>query len=324
MSFFDQDDESDFRDVPDEVEGQEAMIPNVRVNRPAPTFQPVQQAQPEPEPEYEEEEQEQEEDFSSILSDARQRMEQGRLYEILMDHDLFSGQGYDEKAVKHVTKQIRNFAKEQMEIMLGMRSEAQKATAFNAADFPFNDAEVSALKDLAYVATKGASAREEAQTFTPQATIPVAPRRTGLNPVASKRSAAPSQFMAKRGDSAAPKPAAKPLAQKAAAPVKRDPKTESAIERILQEEGITREEYDRQYPPNYKPLSKPLQNMNEQELAEWRRQDALKTKSQVKSALAIPMPSAEQEEMIHTSRANTAAANPQMQMLMAALTNKKK
>jgi hypothetical protein len=322
MNYFNDgdDDGSDFRDIPDEVTGQDAGIPQVRVNRPAPAPQPVQQ-QAEPEVEYEEEasEEEQEEDFASILSDARQRMEQGHIYEVLMDHDLFSGQGFDEKAVKYVTKQIRNFAKEQMEIMLGMRSEAPKSSAFLAENFPFNDAEVAALKDLAYVATKGATARDEAQTFTPQA-APVAPRRTGLNPIAVKQAPKP----AARPSAPVAKPAApKPLASKAAAPVKRDPKTEAAIERILQEEGITREEYERQYPPGYKPLPKPLNNMNEQELAEWKRQDALKTKAQVKSNFAIPMPSAEQEEMLHTQRANTAAANPQMQVLMAALTKRK-
>jgi len=322
MNYFNDgdDDGSDFRDIPDEVAGQDAGVPQVRVNRPAPAPQPVQQ-QPEPEVEYEEEpsEEEQEEDFASILSDARQRMEQGRIYEVLMDHDLFSGQGFDEKAVKYVTKQIRNFAKEQMEIMLGMRSEAPKANVFQASDFPFNDAEVAALKDLAYVASKGATARDDAQTFTPQAAVQVAPRRTGLNPIAVKQAPKP----APRPSAPAAKPAPKPLAKQAPAPVKRDPKTEAAIEQILREEGITREEYERQYPPGYKPLPKPLQNMNEQELAEWKRQDALKTKAQVKSSFAIPMPSAEQEEMLHTQRANTAAQNPQMQVLMAALTKKK-
>jgi hypothetical protein len=313
--FNDDDDGSEFRDIPDEVGGQETPVPQVKVNRPAaPAPAPVQQ-QPEPEVEYEEEQSE-DEDFSTVLSDARSRMEQGRLYEMIMDHNIFAGADADEKAIKHVTKQIRNFAKEQMEIMLGMRQEPSKAPALAAADFPFNDLEVAALKDLAYMATKGASARDEAQTFTPQA-VPTAPRRTGLNPITVSSGPKPAS---KPAPTKAPP---KPLAQKAAAPVKRDQKTEAQIERILQEEGISRAEYDRQYPPDYKPLAKPLNNMNEQELAEWRRQDALKTHKQVKNPAAIPMPTAEQEEMLHTQRAQTAAANPQMQILMAALTKKK-
>lgn len=319
--FSDDDDGSEFRDIPDEVSGQPSMEPNVRVNRPTPPAQTVV------EPVYEEpleeqavEEESEEQDFASILSDARQRMEQGRIYEVLMDHDLFSGQGFDEKAVKFVTRQIRNFAKEQMEIMLGMRQETPKSQGMAAADFPFNDVEVAALKDLAYVATKGASASEEAQVFTPQAT-PVAPRRTGLNPIAAK--APPKTIPQRAAPAPAAKPAPKPLAQKAAAPVKRDPKTEAAIEKILREEGITREEYERQYNPNYKPLTKPLSQMSEAEIKEWRRQEALKTNKQVKSPAAIPMPTAEQEEMLHTQRAQAAASHPQMQSIMNLLINKK-
>lgn len=323
----DDDDGSEFRDIPDEVvQGQQAPVPSVKSSRPAAPA-PVQQ--PEPEVEYEEEVQaDEDEDFSTVLSDARSRMEQGRLYEMIMDHDIFAGADADEKAIKYVTKQIRTFAKEQMEIMLGMRQEPSKAAALAAADFPFNDLEVAALKDLAYMATKGASGREEAQTFTPAAT-PVAPRRTGLNPISVKSPTRPAPTPTPSSGTPIRKseaPLKKPLPSKPAAPVKRDPvqeRTEAQIEQILREEGITRADYDRQYPPNYKPLSKPLQNMNEQEILEWRRQEALKTNKQVKNPAAIPMPTAEQEEMLHTQRAQTAAANPQMQVLMAALTKKK-
>lgn len=316
--FNDDDDGSEFRDIPDEVGGGQTEIPQIKVSRPAPA--PIQEKmimqEYEEDPELDTSQESDEEDFSTVLSDARQRMEMGRLYEMIMDHDIFAGADADEKAIKRVTQQIRNFAKEQMEIMLGMRQEAPKG-GLAAADFPFNDLEVAALKDLAYMATKGASAREEAQQFTPQA-VPVAPRRTGLNPIGVKHSAPkPAQRQA------AP---AKPLAQKPQTPVKRDPKqerTEAMIAQILQEENISRAEYDRQYPPDYKPLSKPLNNMNEHEIKEWRRQEALKTHKQVKNPAAIPMPTAEQEEMLHTQRAQTAAANPQMQVLMAALTKKK-
>jgi hypothetical protein len=201
--------------------------------------------------------------------------------------------------------------------MLGMRQEASKVQPMAASDFPFNDVEVAALKDLAYMATKGQSAAPEVQVFSG---APAAvPRKAGLNTIAVKSQAKPAQVASKPAAPAAKKP----LAQKAPAPVKRDPRTESQIEQILAEEGISRAEYERQYNPNYKPLTKPLSQMNEQELAEWRRQDALKTNKQVKSPNAIPMPTAEQEEMLHTQRAQTAASNPQMQLLMSALTKKK-
>lgn len=320
-------DDEDFRDIPDEViEGQSAPIPQIRTATPAApqSFsqvlnqtiqQNVDQAYEEAKEEYAQDS-EDEEDFSTVLSDARLRLEQGRLYEMIMNHNLFEGADADEKAIRHVQKQIRNFAKEQMEIMLGMRQEAAKVQPMAASDFPFNDAEVQALKDLAYVATKGQTAKPEEQVFSGSPAA-VVPRKTGLNTIAVKPTSRPAPI--------APKPPqTKPLAKKAVAPVKRDAKTEAQIEQILREEGITREEYERQYNPNYKPLTKPINNMNEQEIKEWKRQDALKTHKQVKNPAAIPMPTAEQEEMLHTQRAQAAASHPQMQSLMSLLTQPKK
>lgn len=326
-NIFNDDDESqDFRDIPDEVvEGNSAPIPNVRLNRPAPQApvqQPRQQVQAQPEPVYEgpvdnELEESDEEDFSTILNDARQRMEQGRLYEILMDHDLFSGQGFDEKAVKFVTKQIRNFAKEQMEIMLGMRQETPK-NEVTITNFPFNDVEITFLKDLAFMGTKGQSGAPEAQQFS-GAQTPAVPRKAGINAITAKPAVKP---IAKP---AAQKPAPKPLAKTAPAPVQRQQpqRNEEEILDLCAELGISREEYDRQYSSFSSALTKPMSQMSEAEVAERNRQIALRSGKKAINPSAIPMPSAEQEEILHTQRAQTAAANPQMQVLMAALTKKK-
>lgn len=325
MSDFWQDEsEEEFRDVPDEVvEGNQAPPAQVRQARPTAAQQAQlqgtltpQQPAPEQAPVQEEQvqEEETEEDFSTVLSDARLRLEQGRLYEMIMNNDLFEGTDADPKAVKHVQKQIRNFAKEQMEIMLGMRQEAAPAEAgMSASSFPFNDLEVEALKAIASAATKGATQAPEAQQFTAAATPQV---RTGLKPISLKTTP--------RQAPAAPKPTAKPLATKPATPVTKNKRTEAQIEQILAEEGISREEYERQYNPNYKPLQKPVSQMNEAELKEWKRQDALKTNKQVKSPAALPMPTPEQEEMMYSQRAQAASAHPQMQTIMSLLTQKKK
>lgn len=309
------DDEEEFRDIPDEVtEGQSAPPVNVRTARPAtppPAPQPtiIQEYEENPELDTSLEE----DDFGDAVTDARFRLELGRLYEMLLNHDIFAGAEADEKAVKAVTKQIRNFAKEQMEIMLGMRQEVAKVEPLAAADFPFNDLEVQILKALASTASKGATAAPEVQVFS-GAQAAVAPRKTGLNPISVKPTQKPVA-----------KPAPKPLAQKPAAPVTRkQERTEAQIEQILAEEGITREEYERQYNPNYKPLTKPLSNMSEAEIKEWRRQDALKTNKQVKNPTALPMPTPEQEEMLHTQRAQAAASHPQMQSIMSLLLTAKK
>lgn len=316
------DENEEFRDVPDEVvEGQQAPVPNVRQNRPTaapPVAQqaPAPQPQP-PAPQYAEEEEitEEEEDFSSILTDARLRLEQGRLYEMLINHNLFEGTDADEKAIKYVQKQIRNFAKEQMEIMLGMRQEVvkQEAPVLTAENFPFNDLEVQALKALARAATGGATEAPEAQTFSG---VQEAPKRTGLNPVAVKQAPKPAAI-AKPVAKAAP---AKPLASKPAQPVKRT-RQEVDIERILAEEGISREEYERQYNPNYKPLDKDPTEMDPEEL---KRRNAQAKVRRAINPNAIPMPTVEQEEMMYTQRAQAAASHPQMQNLMSLLLNQKK
>lgn len=320
--FNDDDDGSEFRDIPDEVGGGQTEQPNVKSARPAAPPAPKQVAQP-VEPVYEEEQDEvseEEEDFSAVLNDARFRLEQGRLYEMIMNNNIFEGAEGDEKAAKYVMKQIRNFAKEQMEIMLGMRQEKQEVQALSAADFPFNDLEVQTLKALASAATKGATASPAAQQFSgvQQAT----PQKASFKPIGLQSKAAPAA-------KPAPKAPAKPLAQKPAAPVRRQEpapraQNEQEILDLCMELGISREEYDRQLSGFNSALTKPMANMNEAEILERNRQIALRTNKQVKNPQAIPMPTAEQEEMLHTQRAQTAASNPQMQVLMAALNNKKK
>jgi len=316
----DEDENESFRDIPDEVSGGDAPAANVRVQRPAaPAPQPayVQETPMQYEEESAEQiEQQEDEDFSSVLSDARSRLEQGRLYELIMNSELFQGADGDEKATKQVQREIRKFAKERMEIMLGMRPDVSKEPQQMIVSSPFNDLEVQTLKALASAATKGATSHPEAQQFGGfQAATPV---KTTLSPITLKqqvkqapRTPAPVQ------QKAAP---AKPLANRPQQPVKRSSRDE-AIERILAEEGISREEYEKQYPPDYKALDKPLTQMSEQEMKDRARQMKSRSPGQVKSALAIPMPTPEQEEMMHTSRAHAAASHPQMQTLMNILIN---
>lgn len=327
--FNEENDDDTFRDIPDEVQldksGRQVAAPQPEISqqRPVqPQAAPVYQQAPQPQ--YEEPvqiaDEDEEEDYSEVINDARFRLEQGRLYEIIMNNNIFGDAG-DEKAAKFVMRKVRNFAKEQMEIMLGMRQEKPEVQPLSVANFPFNDAEVQALKDLAFMATKGASAAPEAQHFSgvPQA---AAPKPVSFKPISIQPKAPSATAPKPAPKQAAPAPA-KPLAQKAAAPVKRDQRTEAQIEQILAEEGISREEYERQYNPTYKPLAKPFQNMSDEEIKEWKRQDALKTNKQVKNPSAIPMPSPEQEEMLHTQRAQAAASHPQMQSIMSLLLNKK-
>lgn len=324
MSYLD--DEEPFEDKPEEMEGkynentgewQGGEAPRVApaiAPGSAPQAQeqrPRRRALPPPvQEEVEEfEEDAENEDFSAILNDANLRLEQGQLYKLIMNAELFNVGDADEKAIKNVQREIRKFAKERMEVMLGMRQEAQaQVNAFPMESFPFNSLEVEVLKSLAATATKGAS--EVAAPFTGVS----AKRAPTINTISGSRApaSAPRQ---------APKAPGKPLQRQPEAPMRRT-KLEAARERILAEEGVSQEEWDA-FHDTKKPLSRSdLARMSEEEIIERNKQ--VKATKQVSSPHAVPMPSQEHMEAIYTQRAAAAATNPQMQMIMSALEKQQK
>jgi pyruvate/2-oxoglutarate dehydrogenase complex dihydrolipoamide acyltransferase (E2) component len=251
------------------------------------------------------------EDYSAILNDASLRLEQGNLYKMVMNSDLFANSGYDEKAVANVTREIRNFAKERMEIMLGMRQEPSKEASFPAGAFPFNALEVEVLKMLASTATKGAS--QEAEPFSPS--LAPTPRKNTVNAISLKGPSRPQQQQAK--------PVARPLQKSPAAPVKR-PNVSEAVQRILEEEGVTLEQINQVFDPNKKYLTPDeMASLTAEQMTERNRQIALRAGKSVPSQGALPMPSQEHMESLYTVQAHRAEAHPQMQMIMNAINNKK-
>lgn len=321
----DDEDTSEFRDVPDEVETsatptgamtdiQAANAIPAR-NRVFPTQKTIELPTPEQEEEFTEETAETEEDYTDVLTDARLRLEQGRLYELVMNNDIFSGSDCDPKAIKNVEKEIRNFAKERMEIMLGMKQEQPKEVLFPS--FPFNALEVETLKALASAATKGATAVSE--PFTSGASAP-APRKTSLNTIAIKNSSTktvPVKQPVKKAES-------KPLPTKPATPVKRT-KPSDAVQRILDEEGLTLDQINEVFDPNQQYLTpEQMAMLTPEQIIERNNQSARRLGKTVPSRNAVPMPTQEHIESIYTSRANAAAANPQMQMIMNAINQKTK
>jgi len=226
-----------------------------------------------------------EEDFESVLSDARLRLEQGKLYEMVMQHDLFSGLEVDPRATKSVQKQIRKFAQERMEIMLGMRQEKDAQNTIVSS--PFNDTEVTVLKMLAEKASGGLSKSEEANRPHPVQTTQVA-KKTTINTIGSK-----------------PKALVKPV-QKKVEPLQR-PK--------VQAKPLLPPEME----PDYEPLDKPIHEMTAAELAE-RDKQALERQKNRKSAIPAdraPMPDYATMEMIASSQVNKAVGNPQKGNLSA-------
>jgi hypothetical protein len=308
MNYFDQNQDEEETDFNDRLE---EAVPEVNVKS-APVARPPQQAAPAMIEEYygpdeeDQEAEEVEEDLSAILNDARLRLEQGKLYELVLQNDLFIDTGIDERAVKYVQKEIRKFAQERMEIMLGMRQEQASAqtNAFPAEAFPFNSLEVEVLKSLAAAATKGAS--REAADFIPE-TVP-APKK-GLSPIAGRRQLTPTS-----------KPISKPLAQKpktqlqrqrpAAQQARRTNSLNAEQQRILEESGVTLEEINATFPPDYKPLDADFTGMTKEEFDERNLQGARRTQKQVPAVNAVQMPTIEQTNALYEQR--VAQAQPQI------------
>ena len=314
MNYFDlgsnngEEEEEKFEDKPEEIDG--TMVNGQWIPKSAPVAEitvvkpPKQVAAPieEDEAEEEVETEPEEEDSSEVLVDARLRLEMGKLYELIMKHDLFAGSDSDPKAVKIVQKEIRKYAQERMEIMLGMRQEQSKeANSFPMDLFPFNSLEVEILKAIAATATKGESRDAEPLNLGPQR--PAA--RTTLNPIGAS---------AGRTTPVAPKPVAKkPLAPKAPAPIQRSSaKSNAKIQAILEEEGLTMDEINEVFDPNREYLDrKKMAKMTEEEVIARNKQVSLRNR-RAENPTKAPMPTPEQLEQMYTQRAsqNPAAQKP--------------
>ena len=300
----------EFRDMPDETQldesGQQMQSSPVRVQvqpqqRQAPPQQPNQvqfngatSKFEEPLQEIEElvEGLDDEDDFSEAFNDANLRIEQGRLYQMIINHDLFEGMDADPRAVKNVQREIRKFARERMEIMLGMRQEQAPTVAMVSS--PFNDLEVDILKKLASKATNGATETAEANQVA--AAVRDVPKRQTLNSIGGSTGL-------KHTNAKPAKPQARPqqaLPTKPQAPIKRTAR-QAVIEQIAAEEGVSVEDLEL----SYKGIGKSLHELTAEELNQRQKESAarLAKRKTVKSPDAIPPVSLEQEQMLAVSRA---------------------
>ena len=94
----------------------------------------------------------------SVVGEAILRLEQARLYEMLLKHDFFGGVSNNQSAKQNVEQELKKFILDRLEILLGIKQESQQnAPAEVTVELPFNIVEIDFLKALAYQGTKGAS-----------------------------------------------------------------------------------------------------------------------------------------------------------------------
>lgn len=257
-----------------------------------------------------------EDDFADVLSDARLRLEQGRLYEMLMNHNLFEGVAADSKAIRNVQREIRKYAKERMEIMLGMRKSEEIENVENVQKVsPFSEMEVSVLKMLAKAASKGATGPVSAPQSPPRQTIapikveqPAAEK--ALTPMVAPKKVAPPVKKA-----VAPKPPVP--SPKAPTPLKRK-KADDLIAKVAAEEGVPRQLLEE----DYKALKKDPSEMTEEEIVARNLEASKRLKKQVKPTNAAPMLPYEQQVMKYQMQASEVAQQQGMSLLLAAIDKK--
>lgn len=171
-----------------------------------------------------------EESQQSLMDNARVRLEQGRLYEMLIKHDLFDGVDALPEAVDNVQREMKNFIMERLEILLGMKSEKEPVQHVTY-DSQFNDLEVQVLRRLASKFSKGMT--DNAPTTEPEPsqlnTVKKKPQSSGLKSLSKKSSPPPAPAPARKAQQKRPPaPARKPLPKNGPAKPQRRLKPELA------------------------------------------------------------------------------------------------
>lgn len=122
---------------------------------------------------------------SNIVYNAKLRLEQARLYDMLINHNLFEGVEASEQAVAIVSNELKHYIVRRLEILLGIRQPRPRQVERESPASTLNPVELDFLKQLAYKGTKGQSALVSQQSQ--QQARPAAPKPAGLKPLVQKQ-----------------------------------------------------------------------------------------------------------------------------------------
>lgn len=83
------------------------------------------------------------------LSEAFIRVEQAKLYQVLLSNDIFDSSAADAEILEIVTEEIRAFALARLETLMGLRQGADALIVRNGQDLPWSEDQIEALTVLA-------------------------------------------------------------------------------------------------------------------------------------------------------------------------------
>jgi len=114
---------------------------------------------------------------NDVVNDAMVRLEQARLYDMLIKHDMFKGVKANPRALANVQAELKAYIVQRLEILLGIkkdqRDQVEKQVPKEVqVELPFNDIEIEFLKALSYKGTKGASAQAESKKVMAREVLP--------------------------------------------------------------------------------------------------------------------------------------------------------
>ena len=156
---------------------------------------------------------------SNVIYNARLRLEQAKLYEMLVNHSLFAGVEASPDAVKIVENELKHYIVKRLEVLLGIRKpKMRQPDVETSIELPFNETEINFLKQLAYKGTLGRSATDAPVSVTPKPTI---------NPLSGSTKPAPKPVVQPQ---AQPKPQQQ-VVKKAVAKAKEQPLRKQASEK---------------------------------------------------------------------------------------------
>lgn len=243
---------------------------------------------------------------SNVIYNARLRLEQAKLYEMLVNHNLFEGVDADQRAIEIVQNELKHYIVKRLEILMGLRAPepTRIVSNENSLQNAFNEVEIDFLKQLAYKGTLGRSVNNAPATLNTLASKPSvqqAPKVNTLKSLAAPkvqtkikpqvRNESLKTNLATNSDSAASLSSGKPRRKPVRGGI---PKTKKKLESGLMPRELTPQEAEELAKQDLAEQlqRKPWGKMNAQEkAAELRRvNEKYKKKTKVQGALRMPTP----------------------------------
>jgi len=128
------------------------------------------------------------ENDEELMNDVSLRLEQGRLYQMILNQDLFQNIDAPPKAIANVQREIRAHVKSRLAVLLGITPEVRTQTVRHESQF--TDMEVDLLRAMAFKFSGGATKKNKEPIEREQVLAPVVSQRPqSLSPVAGPKPA---------------------------------------------------------------------------------------------------------------------------------------